>query len=66
MSTVIQQSASYQDGLRLEQWTRSLSQQIGTWRLRVTETLGVSASVGVALGGVAAAATGAAVAIVQG
>ena len=56
MIQVIQQYAAFQDGVKREQWTRSLSDQIVTWRQRATEALGLSATVGVALGG--AAATG--------
>ena len=52
--------------MQREEWARSLSQQLGTWRQRATEALGMSASMGVAIGGAAATATGAAYALVQG
>ena len=63
MIQVIQQYAAFQDGVKREQWTRSLSDQIVTWRQRATEALGLSATVGVALGGPAATPTGAALAL---
>ena len=45
MSNVLQQYASFQDSLRREQWTRSLSAQVAAWKSRATEALGLSASV---------------------
>ena len=66
MAGVAHKYAEFQDALSREQFMRSLSGQINTWRARATEALGLSASVGVALGGAAATATGAAIAMVQG
>ena len=66
LGSVIQEYAAFQDALRREQWTRSLSGQIATWRSRAIEALGVSSTVGIAIGGVAMTATGAAVSLVKG
>ena len=62
---VTQQRASHEKGSRREQWTRSLAEQLASWRGRATEALGVSASAGVAIGGAAATATGAAFSLVR-
>ena len=63
---VIRQYGAYEDSLRREQWRRSLGEQISTWKHRATQAMGVSAYVGVALGGAAASAAGAAVVFAQG
>ena len=57
---------AFEAALRREQWTRSLGEQVATWRRRATEPFGAAASVGVAIGGAAAATTGAAVALAHG
>lgn len=66
MFIVIQEFASYEDSTRREQWRRSLSAQIASWKERVTQAMRLSATIGVTIGGVAVTATGAAVIMVQG
>ena len=66
MVQVAARFAAYENALRREQWTRSLSEQISTWRQRATETLGCCSAVGATLGGAAATATGAALAVARG
>ena len=66
LNGVTQQFAEFQDAVKREQWTRSLQQQIVSWRQRAISAMGVSTAVGIALGGVAATATGAALAMVKG
>ena len=65
-SIVMSQYAAYEGALRREQWKRGLAQQIATWRARATEAIGLTASVGVALGGAAATAASAATALMRG
>ena len=50
--------ASFQDVQRREAWRRSLETQIINWRSRVTEAIGVSSTIGVAMGGAVAAVAG--------
>ena len=54
------------DAQRREQWTRALAEQVAGWRRKATEMLGVSASIGVTIGGAAASASAAAAALMQG
>ena len=66
LSGVIRQFAEFQDAVKREQWTRSLHEQITSWRQRAITAMGVSTAVGVTLGGIAATTTGAALAMVKG
>ena len=52
------ESAFLQDAQRREAWRRSLKSQIINWRSRVTEALGVSSTIGVAMGGAVVAVAG--------
>ena len=64
--SVTSEYASFQDARRREEWRRSLTTQISTWRTRAIEAIGVSSSIGVAVGGVVAAAAGVAASLAQG
>jgi hypothetical protein len=66
VSQMVRQYASFDDIRRRREWEQSLSQQLINLRERARDALGVSTSIGIAVGGVAATAAGAAVAAVQG
>ena len=66
LAGVITNYASMENTLRREQWVKSLAEQVGGWKQRVTSAMGASSSAGVALGGAAAAVAGAALGLVQG
>ena len=50
--------ASFQDAQRREAWRNSLASQIIRWRSRVTEAVGMSSTIGVAVGGAVVAVAG--------
>lgn len=56
---------SFQNAQRREAWQRSLETQIGTWKARAIETIGLSSTIGV-VGGVVVAAAGAAAGLAHG
>ena len=58
--------ASFQDVQRREAWRRSLETQIVNWRSRVTEAIGVSSTIGVAMGGAVVAVAGVAAGLAHG
>ena len=62
--------ASFQDVQSQEAWRRSLESQVRLWRSRITNAIGVSSTIGVAIGGavvaVAGVAAGLAYGVVQG
>ena len=58
--------ATFQDEQRRNVWRQSLQAQITTWRSRAIEAIGLSSTIGVAFGGVVAAAAGAAADLAQG
>ena len=58
--------ASFQDAQRREVWRRSLESQIINWRSRVTEAIGVSSTIGVAMGGAVVAVVGVAAGLAHG
>ena len=57
--------ASFQDTQRREAWRRSLESQIINWRSRVIEAIGVSSTIGVAMGGAVVAVGGVAAGLAQ-
>lgn len=63
---IIAEYASFQNAQRREAWQRSLETQIRTWKARAIETIGLSSTTGVAVGGVVAAAAGAAAGLAHG
>ena len=58
--------ASFQDAERRVEWRNSLEQQIIGWRSRVTEAIGMSSLVGVAMGGAMVAVAGVAAGLAHG
>ena len=58
--------ASFQDAQRREAWRSSLESQIARWRSRVTEAIGVSSTIGVAMGGAVVAVAGVAAGLAHG
>ena len=58
--------AAFQDVQRREAWRCSLESQILNWRSRVTEAIGVSSTIGVAMGGAVVAAAGVAAGLAHG
>ena len=58
--------SSFQDAQRRESWRRALYSQVVTWRSRAIEAIGLSSTIGVAVGGVVATAAGAAASLAQG
>ena len=58
LPNVMLQYANYQTAVRREQWTRTVAARIGNWKQRAVEAIGMSTTVGVAVGGAAAAVTG--------
>ena len=58
--------ASFQDAQRREAWRSSLESQITRWRSRVTEAIGVSSTIGVAMGGAVVAVAGVAAGLAHG
>ena len=58
--------ASFQDVQRREAWRRSLESQIINWRSKVTEAIGVSSTIGVAVGGAVVAVAGVAAGLAHG
>jgi hypothetical protein len=65
-SQMVHQYALIDDIRRRREWEQMLSQQLINLRERARNALGVSTSIGIAVGGVAATAAGAAIAVVQG
>jgi hypothetical protein len=65
-SQMVPQYALFDDICRRREWEQSLSQQLINLRGRARNALGVSTSIGIAVGGVAATAAGAATAAAQG
>ena len=63
---VTSEYASFQDAHRREAWRRSLQEQVGAWKTRAIEAIGVSSSIGVAMGGAVVAAAGVAAGLAQG
>ena len=66
MSLAAKSYAEMQDSVNRQQWQTSLVTQIASWRERARNAAGVSASIGIAVGGVAATAANAACAAAQG
>ena len=66
MRYVTEQYAAIQDANQRIDWHLQASQQLQTWKDRARATIGASASIGLAVGGVAATVAGAAVAAAQG
>ena len=62
----VAQYASFQDVQRRDAWRNSLAQQIIGWRSRVTEAVGMSSSIGVAMGGAMVAVAGVAAGLAHG
>ena len=62
----VQRYEALGDTVRQQEWQDSLSTQLVSWQQRAREAVGVSASVGQAIGGAAATAAGAVVAAAQG
>ena len=60
------QYAMLQDSHRRLQWQESIRNQLAGWKRQIREIAGVSATIGVALGGAAAASAQAMVSVVQG
>ena len=58
--------ASFQDAQRREAWRNSLESQIIRWRSRVIEAVGVSSSIGVAMGGAVVPVAGIAAGLAHG
>ena len=63
---VVIQYAAIGDAQRRVQWNTTLSKQFANWKSRAIEAMGISASVGVTMGSVAATAAGVAYAGLQG
>ena len=63
---VTSQFSAINDAITRQQWQAALSNQLVVWKSRAVEAIGVSASIGVTVGGVAVTAAGAAVAVAQG
>ena len=66
MPEVTSEYAKFQDAQRREAWRRSLASQVQGWKQRAIEAIGVSSTIGVAVGGVIATAAGAAAGLAQG
>ena len=58
--------ASFQDAQRREAWRNSLALQLIRWRSRVTEAVGMSSTIGVAMGGAVVAVAGVAAGLAHG
>ena len=58
--------ATFQDAQRREAWRRSLESQVSVWKSRVIEAIGLSSTIGVAVGGAVVAVAGAAAGLAQG
>ena len=58
--------ASFQDAQRREAWRSSLESHITRWRSRVTEAVGVSSTIGVAMSGAVVAVAGVAAGLAHG
>jgi len=58
--------ASFQDDQRRHLWKGRLSTQVSTWRSRVTEVIGMSSTIGVAVGGALVAVAGVASGLAHG
>ena len=63
---VIAEYSTFQDAQRREAWRNSITTQISVWRSLAIEAIGVSSTIGIAVGGVGAAAAGAAAGLAQG
>ena len=61
-----QYAIAIEDAHRRQEWHSRVSTQLVTWKSRALEAIGMSASIGVAVGGAAATAVGAAAAAAQG
>ena len=66
MGQITHEYASMNDSILRQEWHRSLSHQVVTWKERARDAIGASASIGIAVGGAAATAAGAAIAVAQG
>ena len=60
------QYAAMSDALLRQEWHSSLLRQVSPWKERARNAVGASASIGIAVGGVAATAAGAALAVARG
>ena len=50
--------ASFQDAQSQEAWRRSMESQVLHWRSKITNAIGVNATIGVAIGGAVVAVAG--------
>ena len=60
------QYAAFLDSQRQEDWQRTLSGQLTSWRSRAIDAIGATSTLGVTVGGVVATAAGAAAGLAQG
>ena len=66
LPSMIHEYEAMEDALRRHEWQESLSSQLLSWKQRARDAVGMSASVGLAIGGAAATAVGAVAAVAQG
>ena len=66
MPQAIAQWSAYEDMRKRQEWDISFRNQLASWKSKAVEALGVSTTVGIAIGGAAATAVGAAVAATHG
>ena len=64
--TAVTEYTACQDEQRRQMWKGSLSMQVSTWRSRVTEAIGMSSTLGVAVGGAIIAVAGVASGLAHG
>ena len=66
MGGMVRQYATMNDTRLRQEWQNTLSHKVFSWRERARDAIGTSASIGIAVGGVAATAAGAVFAVAQG